>query len=61
MGRLINHSKKKANCIPKLTFINEKPRIYFQAKCDIVPGTEILYDYGEHDPDTIRSLPWLNE
>ena len=61
MGRLINHSKKKSNCIPKVIIMGGKPRLYFVAKCVIVAGSEILYDYGERDPETLRCLPWLTE
>lgn len=62
MGRLINHSLKKDNCIPKVIHNTKgEPFIYFQAKCDIEEGTELLYDYGERKKETIISLPWLKE
>ena len=45
-GRLINH-KRKGNLIPKSKLINKIPYIYFVAKNNLLPGTELLYDYND--------------
>ena len=60
-ARLVNHSIKKANCVPKMIINKGKPVIYLEAKCVIEEGEELLYDYGEHKRDTIKSLPWLKD
>ena len=60
LGRLINHSKYSGNITTKKCFF-EKPRLYFVAKRYIPAGTELLYDYGDRDPETLRELPWLRE
>jgi histone-lysine N-methyltransferase SETD8 len=47
MGRLINHGRKRYNCVPKVLLMGNKPRLYFVASEKILAGTEVLYDYGE--------------
>ena len=59
MGRLINHSRKGGNVTPKILSIDQKPHIYFIAACEILPGDELLYDYGERNKDTIQCNQWL--
>ena len=27
----------------------------------IKPNEELLYDYGERNPDTLKALPWLKQ
>ena len=54
-GRLINHSRKRPNILPKVEVINGLPHIYFKAIDDISPGTELRYDYG----DRKSPLEWL--
>ena len=57
LGRLINHSKTKANIYTKLETIEGVPYLYFLAKEDIRPNTQILYDYN--DPKS--GLAWMME
>ncbi|XP_077113529.1 uncharacterized protein LOC143768767 [Ranitomeya variabilis] len=47
-GRLINHSRKRNNLKPVLKYMKGGtiPIILFEAKEDIYPGTELLFDYG---------------
>lgn len=59
IGRNINHSRKYPNLKPVAHLIEGKPAVAFYAKEDILPFTEILYDYGEHDPKLIAKDPWL--
>lgn len=58
-ARLINHSKKKANLLPKLVTVDNTPRLIFIAKNDIDCGEELLYDYGDRTKESIKSHPWL--
>ncbi|XP_044129685.1 histone-lysine N-methyltransferase set-1-like [Bufo gargarizans] len=47
-GRLINHSRKRANLKPlvKCTPEGRVPVILFEAMKDLSPGTELFFDYG---------------
>ena len=59
-GRLINHSRLHANLLPKVIMNKNKlPHLILIAKCDIKPGTELLYDYGDRSRETIAANPWL--
>ena len=58
-GKLINHSKKKANLLPKVVTVDNTPRLIFIAKKDIDCGQELLYDYGDRNKESIKSHPWL--
>ncbi|KAK1442128.1 SET domain containing protein [Babesia gibsoni] len=58
-ARLINHSRKNPNIIPKALEIDKCPRLFFVAKRDIKCGEELLIDYGERDPSVIKDNPWL--
>ena len=60
LGRLINHSRKYHNSVPKVWELSYgDPRIIFEAVRDIKKGEEILYDYQrKHVRD---SLEWLKE
>ncbi|GFE53674.1 histone lysine methyltransferase SET8 [Babesia ovis] len=60
-ARLINHSRKNPNVIPKAMEIDGCPRLFFVAKRDIKRGEELLIDYGERDPSVIKVNPWLLE
>ena len=47
LGRLINHSRKYQNSVPKVWELSYgDPRIIFEAVRDIKKGEEILYDYN---------------
>lgn len=58
-GRLINHSKKKANVLPKPVEIDGMPAVIFVAKVDLEVGVELRYDYGERRKSVIRRNSWL--
>ena len=63
-GRLINHSrqKKEINVCPKV-FVdnNDIPRLYFVADRKILPGEQLLYDYGERRTYVLKENPWLKK
>ena len=59
IGRLINHSRRQPNLKTKLFVVDGTPRLGLVAVADIEPGTELMYDYGERDPETIAAHPWL--
>lgn len=58
---MINHSRNKAHCNinPQLKVINKMPKICFFAKRSISVGEELLYDYGDRSPSSIKAYPWL--
>jgi hypothetical protein len=47
LGRLVNHSKVSSNCRTKVVMLDGIPRLVFIAKKDILPGSELYYDYGD--------------
>ena len=59
MGRLINHSLRNFNLIPKVFILEGEPRIYMVARRDINPGEELTFNYGDTDKRSIHSFPWL--
>lgn len=64
-GRLLNHSRKRPNCMTKLVEVfhpdSEEivPHLILIAKMTIRPGEELLYDYGDTNSDSIEANPWL--
>lgn len=58
-ARLINHSKRIPNLIPKLHIHKGVPHMLFFATRDIEMGEELLYDYGERRPEFLKRYPWL--
>ena len=58
LGRLINHACN-GNCKPHVFGIDNKPFLIFLADRRIGEGEELLYDYGERCPETLRDMPWL--
>ena len=65
-GRLINHSKKKANIKPKYCVMEKrgemKDVILFIATKDLEVGEEVLFDYGVNKKSFNNEgmdLPWL--
>ncbi|KAF1742683.1 hypothetical protein MXB_4663 [Myxobolus squamalis] len=59
MGRLLNHSRLNFNIISKIIEIDNIPRIVFHATHDIPIGAELLYDYGDRSPQSLKNYPWL--
>ncbi|KAF0991436.1 hypothetical protein HZS_162 [Henneguya salminicola] len=59
LGRLLNHSRLNFNLISKIIEIANVPRIVFFAARDISIGEELLYDYGDRTPTSLRNHPWL--
>ena len=59
VGRLVNHSKRDANTVPKVLEVNNKPEIWLVASRDIMPGEEILFNYNENRKPVLKSNPWL--
>jgi histone-lysine N-methyltransferase SETD8 len=58
-GRLLNHSRRCANCHAKLLAVGGVPRLLILASRDIKPGEELLIDYGDRSPESLRRHPWL--
>lgn len=61
LGRLISHSLKNFNLVPKVVTVKDWPYIVFFAKRDIDPGEELSYDYGERSAAAVYNNPWLKE
>jgi len=61
LGRLVNHSRLNPNCNIKKVIIDQKPRVILVANQNIALGTEIVYDYGDRDPASIKHYPWLSK
>ncbi len=61
IGRLVNHSRKKSNLITKVIEINNIPHLVLLASKDIKCGQEMLYDYGERDPNVVHYNQWLKD
>ncbi|EGD78327.1 hypothetical protein PTSG_09393 [Salpingoeca rosetta] len=59
IGRLINHSRSSFNLRTKLFEVDGTPHLGLVATREISKGEELLYDYGERDPSTLRAMPWL--
>ncbi|CAJ0579042.1 unnamed protein product, partial [Mesorhabditis spiculigera] len=60
-GRLINHSYLKPNLRTKVVEVGGRHHLILVAKRDIMEGEELLYDYGDRDPQNIAHSPWLVE
>jgi histone-lysine N-methyltransferase SETD8 len=58
-GRLLNHSRRRANCHAKLLAVGGVPRLLILASRDIEPSEELLIDYGDRSPESLRRHPWL--
>ena len=58
-GRLINHSRQHANLKAYSCNWNGQPAIGFKVVKDILPNSELLYDYGERDKLTTAQNHWL--
>ena len=58
LGRLINHDLS-GNAKVEVVPIDGTPHLTLLASRDIEVGEEVLYDYGDRDPDTLLQNPWL--
>lgn len=61
LGQLINHSRRKPNCIPKTVELKGTPYLYFVASRVIEVGEELSFDYEERRKDILTCHPWLQE
>ena len=59
LGRLVNHSCKRPNLVTKVATMDGGPRLVLVANQDIDKGTELLFDYGDRDKESIKNHPWL--
>ncbi|XP_043469660.1 uncharacterized protein LOC122503251 [Leptopilina heterotoma] len=57
-ARLMSHSDNP-NLIPFKTLVDGVPRVFFKAKFDIKPNSELVWDYGERRKAILESNPWL--
>lgn len=60
-GRLVNHSRLRPNCEAVGIMDGKTPALALCALRDILPGEEIVYDYGDIDESVIAQNPWLEE
>jgi len=58
LGRLVNHSRA-GNLAPKVIEIEDRPHLLLVARSDILPGKELLYDYGDRSSLSLKHHPWL--
>jgi SET domain-containing protein len=62
-GRCINHAgptDSKNNLRAKAILLNgEKPTLVFVATNDILPGSELFYDYGDRRKCAIKNFEFL--
>lgn len=58
LGRLVNHSRS-GNLMPKVIEIKDRPHLLLVARSDILPGEELLYDYGDRSRVSLKYHPWL--
>lgn len=63
VGSKINHPSRaegeKPNVKPVPIMSYTPPRVFIKALCDILPGEELLYNYGETDKEAIKDNPFL--
>ena len=59
LGRLVNHSKTKANVVTKVLEVDGQPRLCLIASKDIKKGSNLQYDYGDRRKVAIKQFPWL--
>lgn len=58
-GRLVNHSRLRPNCRVISLRVKKTPVLALVALRDIVPGEELLYDYGESRPEKTLESDWI--
>ena len=61
LGRLVNHSRTKANLLPKPEIVNGVPRICLYAKKNIDANVELLFDYGDRTQASLKANPFLKK
>jgi len=62
VGALINHSRKSPNVKAVARKVGGRLRIYFVVHQKRIEATsEILYDYGDRDPQSVKHNPWLQD
>lgn len=59
LGRLMNHSRRKANCATKLVCVQGKPHLILETIRDVSEGEELVYDYGERSREIMEDHEWL--
>ncbi len=59
MGRLLNHSRTRANVTTKLHEVDGQPYLCLMAARSISVKEELLYDYGERSKEVMLAYPWL--
>ncbi|XP_075261866.1 uncharacterized protein LOC142353498 [Convolutriloba macropyga] len=60
-GRLLNHSRKRANCRTKAIWVKSEPKLILVANRTINEGEELLYDYGDRSKTALENHPWLSQ
>jgi SET domain-containing protein len=63
-ARYVNHSRKHPNLTPRLLkscHAESIPRLVFIARRRILPGEELLVDYGDRSRVSTREHPWLRQ
>lgn len=58
-GRKMNHSSANANVKSVVVKDSDPPRVFFKAIKPIEANEELLWDYGEKDPEIIEENPFL--
>ena len=59
LGRLVNHSRLKFNCVTKVLEVDGDPRLILVAARDVGVAEELLYDYGDRSKESLDAYPWL--
>ena len=59
IGRLVNHSRRSANCHPQILEINGIPRLILVATKTINSWEEILYPYGDTSSESMKKFSFL--
>ena len=61
LGRLLNHSRHRPNCVAKPYKMKNIDYIILVSLCDIFPGDELTFDYGEKRQEIIDLNPWIEQ
>ena len=59
LGRLINHSIEAASLKPKALDVDGHLGVFFYATKQIDCGQELLWDYGERNPEVVKQNSFL--